>query len=758
MQLPTENEKTYPTISLAVICKNEEKNLPRLFESVKNCFDEIVFVDTGSTDKSKEIAKEFGCNVYDFTWINDFAAARNFAFSKATKDYIMWMDCDDVLSNREGFNTWKKNAMGYADMWFATYNYAMDPNDKTKSLISFTRERVLNRAIKPEWKYRLHEGIVFNPNWTPDYAHPSLWTVNHLRDLEDMKQDQSRNIKILEEIKVKDGLDPRLQFYYGKELYEAHRPQEAIAAFEAALPLNLEQHDRILSLQYAAYSCVTCSNQLKDEFKDQKQLFLLKAIDFGLKGLGVDPNRAEFHVLIGDCFLQLGRMREAVPFYSAAKRCFDPKSSGSPYEGAIYSFVDCYGIQPILQLAKIYFHLGQLDKCKKEALEALELKPDNQDAKNIMSEIERVTKLTTIDQNQEEVEDIVFTCPPQTAYPFDEELYKTKAMGGSETALIEVAAWLKKLTGRRVLVFNMRDEDLTAESGVEYIPSSKLNEYFATFKPKVHIAWRHNVKVTNAPTYLWCHDLFTQSVESAHNFDKILCLTQFHKNYVMAKQAVPEDKIIVTRNGIVPERFEFEKPEKNENKLVWMSSPDRGLDSAMLVCDEVRKDFPDIELHVYNSIENLYKYGPKMSALADHLRQMIKDRPYVKYHGFTEQSKMYKDVADAVVWVHPCNFIETFCITALEMLALKIFPVTRSLGGLKDTLREATMRGDAITLNHDCFTEERKQKYVDSIKLVLMSKAWEKITFNPEKHSWKSVCEDWMKFMGITKLAKDKVS
>ena len=77
------------TISLCMIVKNEEAVLARCLESVKDVVDEIIIVDTGSTDKTKQIAYRYTQNVYDFEWIDDFSAARNYSFSKATKDYQM---------------------------------------------------------------------------------------------------------------------------------------------------------------------------------------------------------------------------------------------------------------------------------------------------------------------------------------------------------------------------------------------------------------------------------------------------------------------------------------------------------------------------------------------------------------------------------------------------------------------------------------------------------------------------------------------
>ena len=146
MSLPY-TEKKRPTISLAMIVKNEVKNLPRLFASINGCFDEIHITDTGSTDGSIEWLEAlngeyFGAKVFihHFDWINDFAAARNYSFSHVKTDYVCWQDGDDCLKNREAFIQWRDYAMEFADVWFATYNYALDANGEP--IIKFIRERV----------------------------------------------------------------------------------------------------------------------------------------------------------------------------------------------------------------------------------------------------------------------------------------------------------------------------------------------------------------------------------------------------------------------------------------------------------------------------------------------------------------------------------------------------------------------------------------------------------------------------------------
>src|SRR3989338_5048832 len=85
------------TISLCMITKNEEGNLEYCLNSTKNIADEIVIVDTGSTDKTKAIAKKFNAKIFDFKWVDDFSAARNESLKHAAKEWILILDADEIL-------------------------------------------------------------------------------------------------------------------------------------------------------------------------------------------------------------------------------------------------------------------------------------------------------------------------------------------------------------------------------------------------------------------------------------------------------------------------------------------------------------------------------------------------------------------------------------------------------------------------------------------------------------------------------------
>lgn len=84
-------------VNLTMIVRDEAANLPRCLESVRGLFDEIIVVDTGSTDGTRDIARDFGAQVFDSAWRDDFAASRNVALDHATGDYAFWLDADDLI-------------------------------------------------------------------------------------------------------------------------------------------------------------------------------------------------------------------------------------------------------------------------------------------------------------------------------------------------------------------------------------------------------------------------------------------------------------------------------------------------------------------------------------------------------------------------------------------------------------------------------------------------------------------------------------
>ena len=107
-------------MSLCMIVRQEEKALARCLEGIADAVEEIVIVDMGSTDRTKEIARQFTDKIYDFPWMDDFAAARNFAFSKGTGEYLLWMDAEDILPSGE-----KEKLLAFSPLSVLSRGYAI---------------------------------------------------------------------------------------------------------------------------------------------------------------------------------------------------------------------------------------------------------------------------------------------------------------------------------------------------------------------------------------------------------------------------------------------------------------------------------------------------------------------------------------------------------------------------------------------------------------------------------------------------------
>ncbi|MBU3810353.1 MAG: glycosyltransferase [Candidatus Niameybacter stercoravium] len=202
-----------------MIVRNEEKMLGRCLSSVKDCVDEIIIVDTGSLDHTVQIAKKFGAKVFSFKWIDDFSAARNFSFSKATQDYSMWLDADDILleEDREKLIWLKQHLNPDIDVIMMPYQIDMY-NGKT--MVTCFRERLLKTSRNFKWIEPVHEAIL--PKGNIYYADV---VVRHAKVHNILTQ---RNLEIYEKHLAKgNSLSPRGKLYYGKELYEHGRYEEA---------------------------------------------------------------------------------------------------------------------------------------------------------------------------------------------------------------------------------------------------------------------------------------------------------------------------------------------------------------------------------------------------------------------------------------------------------------------------------------------------------------------------------------------------
>lgn len=145
----------YPLISLCMIVKNEEAILPRCLASVQNVVDEMIIVDTGSTDKTREVAVAAGAKLYEFHWIDDFSAARNYSLSQASGHWILVMDADEELERESGKRMRKLAQENEADAYWVIIRHFY--RNRLQNTLDIPHLRFFRNHPNYRYRKRYHE-------------------------------------------------------------------------------------------------------------------------------------------------------------------------------------------------------------------------------------------------------------------------------------------------------------------------------------------------------------------------------------------------------------------------------------------------------------------------------------------------------------------------------------------------------------------------------------------------------------------------
>ena len=340
-------------ISLCMIVRNEQAHLAQCLDSVTDAVDEIVILDTGSTDGTKEIARRYTQSVFDYVWREDFAAARNAAFAHATKPYLMWMDADDVLEEKEKLLELKQRLDGHVDAVMMPYVCGRR-RDGQPSLV-FYRERIVRAGAGFAFEGRVHEAMrVFGNIIREEIA------IRHTGD--HAKTSNERNQRIYETWIAQGGeLSPRDWHYYARELMTAQRYEEAERIFHRVTRETVWKEIRIDAQAKRAQ----CLLQLERSNEARAEL---------LSALAIDAPRAQLLCLLGQCEMQAGREHAALFWYRAARLSETPSDAGAFVEADFYDYV------PSMQLCVLLDRMGRTREAAQENERALIARPGDEAA------------------------------------------------------------------------------------------------------------------------------------------------------------------------------------------------------------------------------------------------------------------------------------------------------------------------------------------------------------------------------------------
>jgi glycosyltransferase involved in cell wall biosynthesis/predicted O-methyltransferase YrrM len=285
-----------PRVSLTMIVKDEEQNLPACLGPVRGLVDEVVVVDTGSSDRTREVAAGLGARVSEFRWVDSFAAARNAALDQATGDWAFWLDADDRVDP----DNVRKLTTLFAGLTWENAGYVMTclcvPSEPGGTTTAVDHVRLFRHDLRHRWTYRVHEQIIPSLRATGATVRWSEVSVQHVGyvDAALRRRKLARDLRLLELERGEKPGDPFTLFNLGSVYHELGDMPAAIIALEASLAGSAPR-DSIVRKLYSLL--VQCHRRVGDRDR---------AFATCRAGRGIYPEDAELLFVEANLFREVG--------------------------------------------------------------------------------------------------------------------------------------------------------------------------------------------------------------------------------------------------------------------------------------------------------------------------------------------------------------------------------------------------------------------------------------------------------------------
>lgn len=694
-------------ISICMITRGDS-HIEQCLRSVWDYVSEICVVITSTNDDDWQLMKrlqaESPCPLTfeSFTFCNDgydkimdFSMARNRSLELATQPWIMWLDSDDIVVGAEHLAELCSQPMPPnmdSITYMLPYEYSYDQYGKCN--LRHFRERLVYNKELYSFLNPVHECLVPKSNKCSLIQNEQV-VIKHQRQYSGKPGDPTRNLRILKHYFDQGGKDPRNMYYIGLEYANNNDIPNAVKYLTEYIQISGWEDEkafaiiRLLELYMAMADYKTALN-----------------LSFDL--LKLKHKWIEAYYNICRCYYFLQDWDKCAHYANLAAQC-PPTQTVLFADPTIQSHLHTY-------FNVALNHIGQVQQAYLSTLEGLKGLPDNA---NLLHNKLMYERALNIQIPKLKIDGIVLVTAGMEEWTPDS--VKVSGIGGSETMLMNMAKELVSL-GNEVHVYANGEGVF---DGVHYHHHKDFHhiECQTLIVSRYAFFLSEDLHVDAKLKLLWVHDVCVASATNALllKADKILALTQWHKNNIVAAHQVHPDQVIVTRNAVDLTRF-IEVPTetvRDQYKCVNSSSPDRSWPVLLAIWPEIKKQVPQATLHLYYGFANWRKVAvndPLQMDLINRLEQQIKDTEGVFFHDRISQEELAKEFLSAGVWLYPTWFSETSCISAMEAQCADLWIITSPIAGLAET---CAGYDKTIFIEGEWTSDAYKQKFIEQTINIL---------------------------------------
>lgn len=379
----SKSSESLPTVSLCAIARNESENLPRCLASVQPYVDEMIVVDTGSQDNTPEIALQYGAKVKYFQWCDDFAAARNYALSHISGDWVLVLDADEELVIISEY--FRKDLTFNPEV--LAYSLIRTEANHKEGMAPLHTLRLFRNLPELRYVNRFHEQLKYRNQPIGQHLVGQLESIRILHYGYEgervLQKNLNRNIPILEAIRQEEGLSLML-LYCLAGMYnttgQSEKSQECyIEAFDRLLP-NLMQGNPPEEFSFVPSLVFSLAGQSLQQ-QDYETARLLCQ-----RGLEWCPNYPPLNYIAGFTLIELGFPLGAIAYFN---NCIQLGQDGSYYKGEPFEW-SFTTTEPACGLGVAYMAMNRWQKAKASFELALSFDANCQAAQQNLARIKQL--------------------------------------------------------------------------------------------------------------------------------------------------------------------------------------------------------------------------------------------------------------------------------------------------------------------------------------------------------------------------------